>query len=101
MDPAGKMNVTAGIWKQLGADTARPYSPEQPPQIGDLVFFSRPNLLYPDHVALSEGGVKVISLWYGPGSNAEVQETTIKDIKRFMMEQFAINEVIVTIGKLP
>ena len=64
------------------------------------MFFARRGGPYPEHVALSEGGEQVISLWLGPNDNPSVLETTVEMIKKYMLKLSPV-EVIVTVGKQP
>jgi RHS repeat-associated protein len=86
------------IWEQLGAFNAMPLS-QVSPTLGSLIFFTQYGQPFPGHVALSEGGDKVISLWIGPITNT-IQSTTIGEITNWMSQTMSI-PVTVTVGSLP
>lgn len=55
----------------LELDRAEPLSGDAPPQLGDTIFF-----FDMDHVAISLGGDRVISLWNFPSSRPEITTIT-------------------------
>jgi hypothetical protein len=76
-------NPNVAIWAALGWSTSLPrYSttPGSSPRPGQLLYYISSGAAFPDHVALSLGGDRAMSLWNKPNNNRFVQQINVTDL---------------------